>query len=295
MDGRIIKGIGGFYYVAVKNGEIYECRARGLFRKDRVKPLVGDNCRIDIIDKNDKTGNITDILPRKNELIRPNVANIDQALIVFAIKQPDPNFVMLDKLIIQYEKQDIPVVIVINKDDLADERSMREIADIYAGSGCKLIFTSAKEGDGTGELKECLKDRTTSVAGPSGTGKSSLINCLIPDASLKTGEISKKAERGKHTTRHSEIFPLFENTYIMDTPGFSSFDVYDADEEELKDYYHEFDGYDNCRFVPCSHTHEPGCLIKDAVQSGKINRVRYDNYCAILNEILSAHGRYQKC
>ncbi|MCR4740427.1 MAG: ribosome small subunit-dependent GTPase A [Lachnospiraceae bacterium] len=291
MKGRIVKGVAGFYYVSAGD-KTYECKARGIFRKDRKKPLVGDLCEIEIIDEKEPTGNITLIYPRKNELIRPNVANIDQALIVFAIKHPDPNFVMLDKLIIQYEKQDIPVIIAINKDDLSDEEEMRFIGDIYRGSGCRLIFTSAREKDGIDELESLLKDKTTSVAGPSGVGKSSLINCLLQDDSLKTGEISKKTERGKHTTRHSEIIPVSENAFIMDTPGFSSFDVYDIGPEDAALYYREFDMRESCRFVPCSHTHEPGCLIKEAVEKGQISRIRYENYLAIYNELKAGQGRH---
>ena len=291
MKGRIIKGVGGFYYVHTGNG-IYTCRAKGLFRHDKVKPLVGDLVEIDVIFDEEMTGSVTDIYDRKNELIRPNVANVDQALIIFALTDPAPNFVTLDKMIIQYQTQSVPVIICFNKDDLADANMAERVICDYGMSGCDLLLTSAQENEGIDELAKRLTGRTTTVAGPSGVGKSSIINCLIKDDLQKTGEISEKLLRGKHTTRHSEIIPVADNTYIIDTPGFSSFDLFDIRPEDLSEHYEEFRNAAACRFMPCSHTHEPDCAVKAAVQSGAISTLRYDNYVYIYNELTNSR-RYR--
>ncbi|MCR5672405.1 MAG: ribosome small subunit-dependent GTPase A [Lachnospiraceae bacterium] len=291
MKGRIVKGVGGFYYVHTDNG-IYTCRAKGLFRHDNMKPLVGDVVETDIISEEEMTGNVTDIYDRKNVLIRPSVANVDQALIIFALKDPEPNFVTLDKMILQYVAQSVPVLICFNKDDLSDEASVKRVISDYKNSGCDLIVTSAKENEGIDELKKTLSGKTTTVAGPSGVGKSSIINRLINDDIQKTGEISEKLSRGKHTTRHSEIIPVADNTYIIDTPGFSSFDLFDIKAEDLSEYYEEFGNVSACRFMPCSHTHEPDCSVKEAVERGDISRLRYDDYVYIYNELTKSR-RYR--
>ena len=291
MRGRIVKGVGGFYYVYTENG-MYTCRAKGVFRHDKMKPLVGDIVEIDVIPDEEMTGNVTDIYDRKNVLIRPNVANVDQALIIFALTDPAPNFVTLDKMILQYRAQSVPVLICFNKDDLADPDAAEHVLADYRDSGCDLTLTSAKENEGIDELAEKLTGRTTTVAGPSGVGKSSIINCLTKDDLQKTGEISEKLLRGKHTTRHSEIIPITDNTYIIDTPGFSSFDLFDIRPEDLSEYYEEFRNVSACRFMPCSHTHEPGCAVKDAVIGGTISSLRYDNYVYIYKE-LTGSRRYR--
>lgn len=287
MKGRIVKGIGGFYYVYTTDG-IYTCKAKGIFRKDGMKPLVGDYVEVDAIAGEDMVGSITDILPRNNSLYRPNVANIDQALIIFALKAPEPNFITLDKMILQYKKQDIPVVLCFNKEDLVGDDFVSEVANDYKNSGCQIFITSTVNNSGVDELRSCLEGKTTSVAGPSGAGKSSLINLLTNGKVMETGDISKKLSRGKHTTRHSEIIPIDETTFIMDTPGFSSFEVYDANPMEVAQYYDEFAEYTGCKFAPCSHSHEPGCVIKDAVTSGDISARRYENYKYIYDELLKA-------
>ncbi|MCR4923628.1 MAG: ribosome small subunit-dependent GTPase A [Lachnospiraceae bacterium] len=287
MKGRIIKGIAGFYYVYCENGNLYECKARGIFRKDKKKPLVGDACIIELIDEDAGEGSIIDLLPRKNELIRPNVANVDQAMIVFSIKDPVPSLLMLDKLIIQYEKEGLPIVLVFNKEDLREEGEAQRLRDVYKNSGCFCIMTSTVSGEGLAELRELLKGKTTTVSGPSGVGKSSLINALLGDSFARTGALSEKTRRGKHTTRHSEIIPVFEDTYIIDTPGFGSFELYGVDTDEIKFYYKEFDIDVSCRFNPCSHTHEPGCGIKKMVEEGHIDKNRYENYLLIYDEMKS--------
>ena len=291
MQGRIIKGIGGFYYVHTDKG-IYTCKAKGLFRLDGTKPLVGDNVDIDVIPDEEMVGNITKIHERTNVLIRPNVANVDQALIIFALVDPVPNFITLDKMILQYKAQGIPVLICFNKDDLADESLIRETADNYRGCGCSIFITSARDREGIDELIKALSHLTTTVAGPSGVGKSSIINCLTEEGTQLTGEISKKLARGRHTTRHSEIIPIGDNTFIIDTPGFGSFDLFDIRPEDLSDHYEEFSDCAACRFMPCSHTHEPDCGVKDAVKDGKIAQTRYDNYVYIYNELTKAR-RYR--
>ena len=221
MQGKIVKGIAGFYYVHVVESGIYECKAKGAFRKEKLKPLVGDNVEIDILDEEKKLGNITKILERKNELIRPAVANIDQALVVFAVTKPKPHFNLLDRFLVMMECKEIPVVLVFNKKDIAEEQEIRELQEVYSHLGYTVIFTSAKEEENVELVKEVLEGKTTAVAGPSGVGKSSLINLLQNGIEMETGSISEKIERGKHTTRHSELIPINENSYIMDTPGFS--------------------------------------------------------------------------
>ena len=291
MHGRIIKGIAGFYYVYADDDNTYECKAKGIFRKDRKKPMVGDEAELDILDAQERTGNITRLLDRRCELIRPAVANVDQAVIVFALTHPEPNFMLLDKLLLQFEIQKVPVVIVFNKEDLVDDAEAEHARDIYKGSGAKVLLTCATKGQGIEEMKEAIRGRLSCVAGPSGVGKSSLINCMQDTVKAETGDISRKAERGRHTTRHSEIIPISGDTFIMDTPGFSSFDVLVDDPELIKDYYEEFIPYDDCRFRPCSHTHEPDCRVKAAVLEGLIAKERYDNYSLIYEE-LKNHRRY---
>ncbi|MCR5590735.1 MAG: ribosome small subunit-dependent GTPase A [Lachnospiraceae bacterium] len=284
MHGRIIKGVGGFYYVHTDRG-IYTCHAKGLLRLDGRRPLVGDIVDIDIVPDEEMVANISGIHERKNTLIRPNVANVDQTLIIFSLVRPEPNFVTCDKMILQYLTQDIEVLLCFNKEDLADDNLAESVADDYRNCGCRLFVTSAKEKEGITELSQALTGRTTVVSGPSGVGKSSLINCLTGNDSAATGEISEKLARGKHTTRHSEIIPIMENTYIIDTPGFGSFDLFDIKPEDLTDYYEEFRDAAACRFMPCSHTHEPGCAIKEAVAAGSISKRRYDNYVYIYDEL----------
>lgn len=291
MQGRIVKGIAGFYYVYIRNFGIVECKAKGGFRREGIKPLVGDIAEVDIISEEAATGNITDIFERSNELIRPSAANVDQALVIFALKKPEPNFVTLDKMILQYAAQEVPVLLCFNKEDLADEEYFLEILHDYENSGVKCLVTSTFTGYGIDELKDALKGKLTVIAGPSGTGKSSMTNLLLGREAQETGDISKKLKRGKHTTRHSEIFPLSYDTFIMDTPGFGSFDVFDIDCNDLAGYYREFDELTSCRFIPCSHTHEPGCRVKELVSMGAISKRRYDNYVQIYEE-LSEIRRY---
>lgn len=286
MQGKIIKGIAGFYYVNVVESGVYECKAKGVFRKEKIKPLVGDNVRIEILDEENKTGNIVEIFPRKNELIRPAVANIDQALVVFAVTKPTPHFNLLDRFLVMMERKEIPVVLCFNKKDIATSPEIAELEAIYEKCGYPIVFTSALEQENIEEIRRLLLKKTTAIAGPSGVGKSSLINLLQNQVQMETGTISRKIERGKHTTRHSEMIAVDADSYIMDTPGFSSLYVNDFEKEELKYYFREFASYEGqCRFQGCDHVHEPGCAVKEALEEGKIHPVRYKNYLEMYTEL----------
>ena len=286
MVGKIIKGIAGFYYVQVESG-VYECKAKGAFRKDKIKPLVGDDVEIDVISEEEMTGNVINILPRKSELIRPAVANVDQALLIFATKSPEPNLNLLDRFLCMMEEQELPIIICFNKDDLADEGFQQQMRDTYEKAGYKLLFTSAKQEEGIEAISEVLKGKTSSVAGPSGVGKSSIVNILTEGQVMETGEVSEKIGRGKHTTRHSELLYLGEDTYIMDTPGFSSLFVPKVDPVDLYRLFPEFvEPAENCRFTGCAHHKEPDCGVKAAVEDGTIAASRYENYLQIYSEMV---------
>lgn len=301
MQGKIIKGIAGFYYIETHDARIYECKAKGIFRKDNVKPLVGDNVMIDIIDEENKKGNITEILPRKNRLLRPPVANVDQAVILFAIVKPNPNYNLLDRFLIMMRQQNLPVIICFNKQDIATQEEQQELYNAYEKCGYKVFFISVKEEKGLDELKELLRGKTTTLAGPSGVGKSSLLNKLVPDALMQTGELSRKIDRGKNTTRHSELFYVSElsqgdeETYLFDTPGFTSLNLNDVTTDNLMQFYPEFEEYEpECRFGGCSHIAEPDCGVKNALSEGKISAVRYENYKIIYEDLKNARPDYSK-
>ena len=286
MQGKIIKGIAGFYYIYAEDGNVYECKAKGIFRKDNFKPLVGDNVEIIVLNEEEKEGSVTSILPRRNSLIRPAVANVDQAFLIFAMENPKPNFLLLDRFLIMMEQQEIPAVICFNKKDVGDKDEMEKLYEIYTGCGYRVVLSSTYEGEGMDEIREILNGKTTVVAGPSGVGKSSITNCMQGEVQMETGEISKKLKRGKHTTRHSQVIPVEKNTFLVDTPGFSSLYLTDMKEEELRDYFPEFVMYEpQCRFQGCMHIHEPGCAVKEALSEGKISQQRYDNYLALYEEL----------
>jgi ribosome biogenesis GTPase len=291
MQGKIVKGIAGFYYVNAGN-KTYECKAKGVFRKDNRKPLVGNDVLLKVLDEEKSLGNVEELLPRRSELIRPAVANVDQGMVIFAVTSPAPNLNLLDRFLIMMEQQKLPCLICFNKTDLDRDGLLEGYVKAYEKSGHEVLAVSAKEGLGMNSLRERLQGKTTTVAGPSGVGKSSLINLLLGERTMETGSLSAKIDRGKHTTRHSELLRIDEDTYIFDTPGFSSLEIFDLEKEDLAAYYAEFEPFEKyCRFGGCSHVNEPVCGIRDAVKDGEIPRVRYENYCQLYEE-LKAKKKY---
>ncbi|SHJ04487.1 ribosome small subunit-dependent GTPase A [Lutispora thermophila] len=284
ISGTIIKGIGGFYYV--DTGEhVYECRARGRFRKDKIIPLVGDIVDIEINDSS-KQGYILNIHERRNQLQRPLVANIDQVIIVFAIKRPDINIGLLEKFLVYSEYVGVNVVVCLNKIDLDENNEVQPIIDMLSSVPYDYICTSSLKNIGIDELKNKLKGKVSVFAGPSGAGKSSLLNSISPGLSLKTGDLSRKTERGTHTTRHAELIKLISGGMVVDTPGFTSFDLVDIKEEELQYLFPEFQKHVNCRYPSCMHYKEPECGVKKALEKGNINPMRYEHYIQMLCDLM---------
>ncbi|MBQ5951412.1 MAG: ribosome small subunit-dependent GTPase A [Lachnospiraceae bacterium] len=287
MQGKIIKGIGGFYYVHTEEG-VFECRAKGLFRKDGEKPLVGDDVIIERVMDTEKpmSGSITELLPRRSRLIRPASANVDQALVVFSYRQPDFHANLLDRFLLRMEHLELPCRIAFSKTDLTPDAECEALRGMYAASGYPVQFFSAKTGEGLDWIADALRGRTTVLAGPSGVGKSSLLNALSPQERMETGAVSEKIGRGRHTTRHAELFYLEPDTYLMDTPGFSSLELEDIDPDRLRYHFPEFLPYEgSCRFDGCLHDREPECAVRAAVKAGKIHPSRYESYLLFLNEL----------
>ena len=292
IEGRIIKGIGGFYYVDTDNG-LYECRARGIFRKNKITPLVGDFVKISVVDEENKKGVVEEIAERETELVRPPIANVNKALIVFAVKNPTPHLSLLDRFIVLAERENLEIVIILTKIDLDDDNTFEKIKNIYEPCGYKVIGVSNLENKNIDKVKEELKDNTVVFAGPSGVGKSSLLNQIDSNFQLKTGDVSDKIKRGKHTTRHAELFELKFGGMVADTPGFSSLTLDDIEDIDLKDYFIEFEDYDDCKFGSrCIHQNEPNCAVKEAVEKGEIPKERYESYIQLLNEIRQGKRRY---
>ncbi|MCD8078342.1 MAG: ribosome small subunit-dependent GTPase A [Lachnospiraceae bacterium] len=286
MQGKIVKGIGGFYYVHDGRGRVYECKARGIFRSRKIRPLVGDDVEFTVLDETEALGSVEEILPRRNELVRPAVANIDQAVLVFALKDPVPNFNLLDRFLIMMECQELPSVLVFNKEDLVGEDMETLCRNVYGAAEYPLLFISARREQGVERVREILRGKTTVLAGPSGVGKSSLLNALTHNQCMETGEVSARIGRGRHTTRHSELFYLEEGTFLMDTPGFTSLEIFEKEAGQLQECYPEFAAYrEACRFPDCVHVGERDCGVKTAVAEGKISPVRYENYRQIYQEI----------
>lgn len=283
QTGIITKGIGGFYYV-LSNGEIFECKARGVFRKEKITPMVGDNVEIEV--KGGK-GSIVKILPRKNELVRPAVANVDTLVLVVAATSPEPNLMLIDKMLVYAEKCGITAVICINKTDLTQRD---DIKDIYENAGYRVICTSAEKDENLDELKELIKGRVTAFSGLSGVGKSSILN-ILTDANMETGSLSEKIERGKHTTRHVELISISDG-FVFDTPGFSSLELPELTLEELSECFPEIDKYSgDCKFRGCSHIKDQGCAVKEAVERGEISSERYKSFCE-MGEIIRSRKIY---
>lgn len=284
VDGVILKGIGGFYYVDTKLG-VFECRARGIFRKEGIKPAVGDHVAISILDEENKKGSLDIIHKRKTELIRPRVANVTQVIIVFAAKSPNINLDLLDRFLILSEEQNLDIVICINKIDKDQEENYKDVAKIYRDAGYPVICTSAEEKIGLNQLSDILQNKISVFAGPSGVGKSSLINASYPELNLATGEISKKIQRGKHTTRHAELIQVESNSYIVDSPGFTSLSLSHILPEFLQNYFPEFRDYiHQCYYTRCNHIHEPDCAIKSHIGQS-IHEKRYKRYVTLFEEL----------
>lgn len=279
-EGIIIKGVGGFYDVLV-DGNIISCRARGRFRKDGIIPMVGDKVKI-----NSEKQYIEEILPRKNQLIRPTVANIDFLGIVLAVEEPEPDFYLIDKMIISAEMNNIEPIIIINKIDLGSPEKIKSIREIYEKTKYPIVSISCKEKKGLDKLNEVIKGGIVAFAGQSGVGKSSIINLLCPEKEIEIGKLSDKIKRGRHTTRHAELLCLDNGGMVVDTPGFSMMIIDTLEPEDLQLYYPEFKPYmEQCRFAGCVHYHEPGCRIKEAVENGDIPKERYDRYIKIYIEL----------
>lgn len=287
MEGKVTKGIGGFYYVA-DGDSLIECRARKKIKSGQGRILTGDNVQYSL----EKHGcAIEKILPRKNKLNRPPVSNVDQAMIVFSVDFPKPNFLFLDKLILNCEMEHLDILLCCNKVDLASD-SVLAVRKHFINTGYEIIFSSAKLDIDMDKIQKKLENRTTVLAGPSGVGKSSIINRIEPDVNLLTGNISSKLKRGKHTTRHTELLKTGNNGFVLDTPGFTSLEIEKLYFEEVKEYYPDFLDYSTfCKFKNCNHLNEPGCQVKNQVSMGGISPTRYENYKSIIEE-LKNNGRY---
>lgn len=282
MQGKIIKGIAGFYLVDC-GGEVLTCKARGLFRKRGEKPLVGDLAEVEAAQTSESEANIVTLLLRKNRLIRPAVSNVDQALVVMAVRTPDPQFYLLDQYLVTMELQEIPAAILFTKEDL-DRGELTDYRSRYETAGYPVFSVSAENGSGLEALRAHLAGKTTVLAGPSGVGKSTLTNLLCPAANMETGELSRKNLRGKQTTRHTELFCLGENSYLLDTPGFTAVEVW-GDTEAFKQAFPEIRALEGqCRFTGCNHGAEPDCAVKAAVARGEIAASRYESYRKMAEE-----------
>lgn len=285
MVGKIVKALADFYYVYC-DGETYQCKAKGLFRKEKIVPLVGDKVEFSLTNAKDIEGNVTEIFPRKNSLNRPSVANIDVVLLVFAIKSPDPNIYLLDRFLSIMEKARLDTILVFNKIDLDIDETALSYKKAYNEVGYKCILCSVEEETGLNQIRGLISGKTVSVAGPSGVGKSTLINRLTGKDVMEIGDVSKKNLRGKQTTRHTELVPISEDTFIVDTPGFSSTDITSVGMDYLSESFLEFrEPMTFCRFSGCSHTHEPDCGVKEALESGNIMKSRYDSYVKMYEEL----------
>lgn len=284
MEGLIVKGIGGFYYVDT-GSEIIEAKGRGIFKKDGITLAVGDRVELEIIDEAEKKGVINSIYPRKNQFIRPPIVNVDTFVVVFAASKPKPNLVLVDKFLVMAEMHGVEAVICINKSDLVSRDELDEYRNVYDGI-YPVIAVSARTGEGMDELKKAISGKTAAFAGPSGVGKSTITNALVPHANMETGSISEKTKRGRHTTRHAEIFKAEGGGRIFDTPGFTSFEIMEADEDSLMHYYPDIEHFSgDCYYDNCRHLKEPQCAVREALKEGKIHRLRYESYSANMEEI----------
>lgn len=287
--GKIIKGIGGFYYVKTAD-QVVQTRGRGIFRKEGITPTVGDQVEYTILEDGD--GVIDRILPRKNEFPRPPIANVDAVVIVFAASRPKPNFDLIDKFLVMAESKGVQAILCMNKCDLISDKKADEILRRYQGV-YPSVRLCATTGEGIEDLRKLTTGRNTAFAGPSGVGKSTITNLLIPDACMDTSDVSHKTNRGRHTTRHVEIFELPEGGSIYDTPGFTSFDISDVEAEELDQYYPDILKYkQQCRFDDCRHIREPECAVRHALEEGELEPLRYQSYVRLFEELKDKRRKY---
>lgn len=293
-EGLIIKGVGGLYHIE-SNGCFYSCNIRGIFRKRGITPLVGDFVEFSVTNEELKEGRIDDIKERANYFIRPPVANVSMMVIVIAAKSPEPDFFLVDKLLISARRNGIDPVIVINKTDLADKETLLSCESVYRGTGYEIIPMSKVTKEGYKELHSRLTGKCTVFAGQSGVGKSTILNTIIDSWTMETGDISEKIQRGRHTTRHVQLLPLVSGGYVADTPGFSSFSLEGMNHNDLACMYPEFEKIQGeCRFNGCSHINEPGCAIKKAVEAGDISQVRYKCYNKLFEELKELYDKRYK-
>lgn len=291
-QGIIIKKFGGFYFV-YNGSDLFRCTYRGKHRLDKKDVFPGDNVKFSIFEEGkEPVGVVEEVLPRTNLFMRPLVANVTQLICVIAVKSPEPNYFLLDKLLVCAEFNNLHVVICFNKKDISPRES-QEAAEKYDRIGYKVILTSAVTGEGIEELIGLLSNQLSVFAGQSGVGKSSLLNLLKPEAQMKVGEISPKLKSGRHTTKHVELFPLGKGGFVADTPGFSRIDVPPMVREEVGNYFPEIrDLRINCRFNTCLHDREPGCAVTSAVESNEVDALRYRSYIALLNEAITRERSY---
>lgn len=283
-EGLIIKGVGGFYYVETAE-RTYQCRARGLFKKQGLTPMVGDRVTIEVTEDEEVEGYVTAIHPRTNQFIRPPIANVDLLFVVAAMRHPAPNLRLIDRFLVMAQMADTEAVLCFNKSDLSDNETQADLMRIY-GNSYKVFFLSAKDGDGLESLQDYAAGKQVALAGPSGVGKSTILNHLCKAASAETGEVSRKTRRGRHTTRHVEIFPMDRGGKVFDTPGFTSFDILEAEEADLAGYYPEMRPFlGQCRFDNCRHIKEPDCRVRQAVEEGLISLERYESYTTQIEEM----------
>lgn len=287
MTGRIVKALSGFYYVCDDDtGTVYATRARGLFRKNNIHPLVGDRVEYEITHEKDREGQILLVFPRNSELHRPPVANCDMVLVTCSVHTPDISYDLIDRYLVLAEYNGLIPVLIFQKSDLNDDDDESTIRRVYSAGGYQVLFVSAREKKGIGEVRKVLSGHVATVAGPSGAGKSTLLNAILGRDELATSEVSAHTGRGKQTTRHTELVRIADDTYVCDTPGFSTVNIPRMQPEDLKEYFPEFSDYaQGCRFRGCVHVNEPSCAVREALERGDISRVRYDDYVRMYNEL----------
>ena len=285
LKGIVLSNISNLYKVEANN-KIYDCSARGKIKNTDLSPVAGDIVTIELQDKEENVGVIEDIKERKNYIKRPKMANLSQIILVASMKMPKPDFLLLDKQLVYVEYMNIKPIICLNKIDLENEEKINKIYELYKSIGYDVIKTNAKEEIGIEKMKKFLENNITAFSGNSGVGKSTLINCIMGENMTEEGNISQKNKKGKNTTTQVNLYKIKENSYIADTPGFSTFDVYEIEKEDLAQYFTEFRGYLNqCEYADCSHIKEEKCGIKEGIEEGKISKERYERYCKIYEEL----------